>query len=133
MVAVRRRRALGELELAVLDRLWCGGATDVRGMHAEVGRARGISLHTVQSTLERLHKKGLALREKRGRSFVYAPRLSRAEFLARAVDDLLDAVPGSPELPLAAFVGLAERVGPAVLEELAARVRERRRLREEPP
>lgn len=131
MVAVRRRRALGELELAVLDRLWSHGAADVKAMHDGVGRARGISLHTVQSTLERLHKKDLADRSKRGRGFVYAPRLSRGEWLARALGDLLDALPAVPELPLAAFVDLAERVGPEQLEDLAALVRERRRRREE--
>jgi predicted transcriptional regulator len=124
---------LGALELAVLDRLWEAGPSDVRRMHAFVGEARGISPNTVQSTLERLHRKGFADRRKIGRGYAYTARFTRSEWLGRAVGELLDALPRAAELPLAAFVDLAERAGAEQLDALERLVRERRRRREEPP
>lgn len=122
---------LGALELAVLDRLWEAGPSDVRGVQAAVGAPRGLAPNTVQSTLERLHRKGFADRRKVGRGYEYSARLSRTEWLARAVEELLDALPRAAELPLVAFVDLAERAGAEQLDALEALVRERRRRREQ--
>ena len=54
-----RRRSrlphLGELERAILARLWSHGPADVKAMQRAIGEARGIKPNTVQSTLDRLH------------------------------------------------------------------------------
>lgn len=122
-----RDRPLGGLERAVLDRLWTSGPTDVKTLHRSLGRERGLAPTTIQSTLERLHRKGLLERTKRGRAFVYRPRLTRREWVARALAGAIDALPGAdPRLLLAAFVDLAERAGAAQLEELERLVRQRR-------
>jgi predicted transcriptional regulator len=55
---------LGELESAVLERLWSAGPEDVKAVHQAVGARRGITLNTVQSTMERLYRKGLLARDK---------------------------------------------------------------------
>ena len=122
-----RARVLGALERAVLDALWSGGAADVKAMHRVVGVPRGIAPNTIQSTLERLVRKGLAERRKVGRAFVYAPRLSRREWIADELDALLAEARGPAGLLLAAFVDLTERAGAERLAELEALVRERRR------
>ena len=123
-----RRRLLGELEIAVLDRLWSGGPADVKSVHRDVGATRGLAANTIQSTLERLHRKGLAERRKRGRAYCYAARVSRAEWVEGAVRELVESVRGtSGEVPLAAFVDLAARAGEATLAELERLVRARRR------
>jgi predicted transcriptional regulator len=75
-------KVIGRLELAVLDRLWSGGPADVKSVHADVGAARGLTPNTIQSTLERLHRKGLAERSKEGRAYRYAARVSRETWLA---------------------------------------------------
>jgi len=124
---VGRDRPLGELERAVLDRLWASGPTDVKSLHGSLGRERGLAPTTIQSTLERLFRKGLLERSKRGRAFVYRPRLTRREWVARTLAGAIDAVPGADaRLLLAAFVDLAERAGAAQLEELERLVRQRR-------
>jgi predicted transcriptional regulator len=69
-----RRSALGRLEMAVLDRLWSAGEADVTAMHAAVGEPRALSRNTIQSTLERLARKGLAERTKVGREHASAAR-----------------------------------------------------------
>lgn len=49
---------LGELELAVLERLWTVSDADVHEMHAVVGKKRESSPNTVGSALERLVQEG---------------------------------------------------------------------------
>jgi predicted transcriptional regulator len=44
---------LGELELAVLERLWAEGTAEAKDVHRVIGEPRGITLSTIQSTLER--------------------------------------------------------------------------------
>jgi predicted transcriptional regulator len=127
----RRALRLGELERAVLDQLWRAGPADVRGMHRAVGAARGLALNTIQSTLERLFRKGLAERAKRGRAFEYRARVSRAEWTARWLEVVRDTLPGGDAgLLLAAFVDLAARAGEESLAELVRLVRARRAERE---
>jgi predicted transcriptional regulator len=116
----------------VLDRLWSAGAAGVRAVHLAVGVARGISPNTVHSALERLVRKGLVERRKRGRAFEYAARVSRQDLLREELATLLESTPGSgPRLLAAAFVDLAERAGEPRLAELEALLRERRRRRRE--
>jgi predicted transcriptional regulator len=123
-----RRHHLGQLEVAVLDRLWSAGPAEVREVHAAVGAARGISPNTVQSTLERLVRKGLVERTKIGRAYRYRVLLTRRQWMERGLDWLANEVPGTPtETLLAAFVDLTERAGAAELAELERLVRERRR------
>lgn len=120
-----RRPILGALERAVLERLWTGGAADVKAMHRDVGAPRGISANTVHSALERLVRKRLAARGKRGRAFEYAAAVSRHDFVRDELSALLAAA--EPSLLAAAFVDLTVRAGDERLAELEALLRERRR------
>jgi predicted transcriptional regulator len=129
-----RKVTLGTLELAVLDRLWEGGPADVAAMHAAVGEPRGLVRNTIQSTLERLARKGLAERRKVGRAYEYRARISRSAWLSRMLGSVIDEVPGvDPPLLLSAFVDLVERADAATLEELEMLVRARREERGEEP
>jgi predicted transcriptional regulator len=126
----RRSIALGWLETAVLDQLWTHGPADVAVMHARVGKPRGLARNTIQSTLERLFRKGLAERRKLGRAFEYSARLSRGEWLTCSLGDVLETLPGTDAaLVLSAFVDLAERAGEESLDVLEDLVRRRRRER----
>jgi predicted transcriptional regulator len=126
----RRSIALGPLELAVIDALWRGSPADVRAVHGEVGVPRGLTRNTIQSTLERLVRKGLAARAKRGRAYEYRALVSREQWAARALAELFEEIPrADANLMVASFVDLTARAGEASLAELEARVRERRRAR----
>jgi predicted transcriptional regulator len=101
---------------------------DVTTVHRTLPEARGLARNTVQSTLERLVRKGLAERRKIGRAYEYRATLSRADWITQTLGALLDSIPGSHGGPaLASFVDLAERAGDASLEELEKLVRRRRR------
>lgn len=115
---------LGELEIAVMDQLWDGGPADVKAVHAVVGAARRITLNTVQSTLKRLHKKGLLSRQKVSHAYVYAPLRTRAEYQRDLLAEVVSSI-GERDAVLAAFVDLTERAGPEHLERLERLVAER--------
>jgi predicted transcriptional regulator len=118
---------LGDLERAVMDRLWKAGPSDAKAVHRAIGKARQITLNTVQSTLERLHRKGLLGREKVSHAYVYTAQLSRAEFGARAMEQFVrDLHGGKLESVLAAFVDLTARTGSEELSKLERLVAERR-------
>jgi predicted transcriptional regulator len=123
---------LGDLELAVMDRVWSHGACDVKACHLAVGGRRKITHNTTQSTLERLFRKGLLRREKVSHAFVYEAALSREEYGARMAEHVLSTVVGSaaPATVLAAFVDLADRAGEESLTRLERLIAERRASRE---
>lgn len=91
----------------------------MKAVHHGIGRPRGITLNTVQSTLKRLHDKGYLLREKVSHAYIYRPASSRAAFQRRALDEIVDLLmDGEPDAMLSAFVDLTERAGRERLRQL---------------
>lgn len=125
--AAVRPPLLGELETAVMMHLWSGGDGDAKAVHATLGKARGITLNTIQSTLKRLFEKGLLVRDKVSHAHVYRVHVTREAFhrglLGEIVGDLMDR---EADAMVSAFVDLAEQAGPEHLARLEALVAERR-------
>lgn len=112
---------LGDLETTVLEHLWAQGAAEARDVHRDICLPRAITLSTIQSTLERLHRKKLILRERVGHAYRYAPALTRAAFRARAMAEAAGDLRGADGSGvLAAFVDLVARSGHRHLDELAS-------------
>lgn len=135
----RTRTRLGYLEAELLEWLWALDDTregtlawiDVATAHAEVGRPRGLSRNTLHSTLERLVRKRLVERERRGRAYAYRACISRESWVRESLSRTFESTPGADRsLLLASFVDLAERVDEAGLAELERLVRARRRARD---
>lgn len=111
---------LGDLEVAVMERLWTEPEWTAKDLHGQMGNDRGISLNTVQSTLERLHRKQLVKRCKSGHAYRYSPRVRREELVAAYMQDLLGRFGGDPAASIAAFVDSADDLDAATLERLEA-------------
>ena len=121
---------LGEFELETLEHLWTRGEGSAKSIHAELGARRGNSLNTVQSTLDRLYRKGLLARVKTGHSFKYRCRCSREEVLARKFNDLAAELSGGEvKSVLAAFVEFTSRLEESRIEELEALIEEHKKNR----
>lgn len=70
----RDEQALGPLEMRVLGLLAGGGPTSVQDIQAAMARAgHDLAYTTVMTVLGRLHDKGLVVRTKEGRRFLYSP------------------------------------------------------------
>ncbi|MEI8257930.1 MAG: BlaI/MecI/CopY family transcriptional regulator [Deltaproteobacteria bacterium] len=121
---------LGELETAVLELIWTRGAVEAKDVHRELGPARDITLNTIQSTLERLHRKRLLARERISHAYRYAALMSRDEFRARAVAGLAGTLRGAEGAGvIAAFVELAARADKGNLDRLEQLIAEARTRR----
>lgn len=122
---------LGDLEIATLEVIWARGESDARALHERFGESRGISLSTVQSTLERLHRKGLLTREKVSHAYIYAPAETRENVMARLVDEALGRFSSKKnDGLLAAFAGLTASASSetlSALEQLVADAKKAKR------
>lgn len=122
---------LGELELAVLRMLWQKPHQDAKTLWATFPDSRDISVNTVQSTLERLFRKQLLQRHKVGRAYLYAPQVSKGEFIGRLLGGVITTVhSGSMSPILSGFVDFADSVSEDTLLELEQLVAQRKAERD---
>ncbi|MFV0476716.1 MAG: BlaI/MecI/CopY family transcriptional regulator [Parahaliea sp.] len=118
----RRSRAktpvLGERELAVLDVLWQEGEQTAQQILQHM-QNWNISLSTVQSTLERLHRKGLLVRTKAVRAYHYQAHISRSEIISSLLHDMTQEIAGGDMAPVVS--GFIDYLGsePTVASELS--------------
>ncbi len=118
---------LGSLESDVLELLWKHGEADAKDVHAALGRARGITLNTVQSAMKRLFEKDLLRRRKVAHAHVYSARVTREQLSQTVLGDVVEKLlAGQPNAMMAAFVDMADRAGPDHLDALERMVAERR-------
>ncbi|CAN5196635.1 hypothetical protein BH18CHL2_BH18CHL2_09130 [soil metagenome] len=127
-VAAGEERFLGPLEAEVMDRIWSRGLATVREIVDDLGRKRALAYTTVMTIMSRLHEKGLLVRERDGKGYVYRPAFSREEHRARLSRDLVRGlVDEFGDVALAQFAAELETVDAshrAALERIAG---ERRR------
>ena len=122
---------MGPLETKVLDLLW-GKSRAVTVRHI-LPAFPELAYTTLMTTLDRLYRKGVLIRRRRGRAFVYEPRCSREQMLnesaSNQLEDLLTAS-GARSAILSTLVHCVGRKDAALLDELDALVQaERARLK----
>ena len=105
-----RVRGFGELEAAVMDRVWDHDPylVTVREIYEEMAEQRQIAYTTVMSTMDNLHTKGWLDRERDGRAYRYWAVMTREEHTARLMREALDGG-GRSELVLNHFI---DQIGP---------------------
>ena len=84
------KRPLGELEQAVMDMMWTLGEAGTTEVHDRLAVRRSIAPTTVITTMERLHKKGILLRRRAGKGYIYFPGLTRGELERRIVAGVME-------------------------------------------
>lgn len=120
------RRPTGALEREVLAQLW---TMPEGGTPADVLEAMDSDLAytTVMTILTRLWQKGLVTRRRRGRAYVYRPKLTEAEMAAERMRATLEAA-SDPKAALSRFVHtLTSRETRALRSLLDEATRSRRR------
>ncbi len=102
---------LGELEQAVMERLWSAPEPQtVRQVHDELCERRDLAYTTVMTVLQRLAKKHLVVQHRDDRAHRYAPTHGRDELVAGLMVDALDQASDSGSRR-AVLVHFVERVG----------------------
>jgi predicted transcriptional regulator len=112
---------LGPLETKLLELLWTRGhAATVRDVQIALPE---LAYTTVMTTLDRLYRKGLLIRHKDERAFVYRPRCTRDELLGELVSQhLTDLLRTSKEstIVLSRLVNVVGGTDAALLDDLEA-------------
>jgi predicted transcriptional regulator len=127
---VRKKRMpeLGAREIEILECLWEqqeASAQQVTDWLSSGNRA-GVSLSTVQSTLERLTRKQLVTRRKHGRAFVYQSALERQQLIGGLLRDLADDLAGGHMAPMiSGFLDYVAEEDPTLEAQLARLIQKR--------
>lgn len=119
---------LHELEASIMDIVWARGLARfcVSDVLTVLERNREIAYTTVMTTLSRLHDKGLLVRDRDGKRYLYSPKLSREQFLASTAREVLDGALDEHQA-LAMLVEKVSASSAAELDELEELIRRRRR------
>ena len=80
---------LPSLELECLQALWALGQGTVQQLHTHLLASRPLAYTTVMTVMDRLTRKGMVGREKRGRAHLYHPRVAEEELRKDALNRLL--------------------------------------------
>ena len=119
---------LGDLQAEVMATLWKVGEATVEQVRAKQPARRRSAYTTVQTVMNRLVERGLLIRRRQGRAFLYSPRYDESEYLALSIRERLS--DASPQARRAALVSLVDELQGEDLDELArlaARVRRARK------
>ena len=120
-------RGFGELEAAIMDRIWSAGQPLlVRDVQASIQPERAYN--TVLTVVEILHRKGWLARARDGRAYRYRPTVSRAEYTAGLMSEALAASPDRA----AALRRFAEQIGPGEAEVLRKALQQAHRAGDQP-
>jgi predicted transcriptional regulator len=123
----RLRLPGGDLEYAVLAKLWDLGTASARDIHGQVGEPTGLVYTTTAKVLDRLHDKGLVSHERRGKAFSYRARIARDVVEQERARTALSRLFGTrPHTAVATLVEAVESLDPKLLDELERAVAARR-------
>jgi len=111
-----------------MECMWGAGEASVSRVSELLGNS--LAYTTVMTTLDRLYKKGWLLRRREGRSYIYAPVMSRPEFEARQARSLFQqALAGDWDRRpvLSCFIDAVTESDRAALDALEQLIREKRK------
>jgi predicted transcriptional regulator len=119
------------LEIRVLEVLWNSSTErSVRDLQPEFPN---LAYTTLMTTLDRLYTKGVLVRRKKSRAYLYSPRFAREELEANLVKDAFDTLLGPMETGgslrpvLTSFVEAVSGRDELLLDELEELIRIQKR------
>jgi len=81
---------LAPLELDCMNTLWPMGEGTVREIRDSLAPRRARAYTTIMTIMDRLARKGVVERQKKGRAYVYRPKLREEDARAQALTQVLD-------------------------------------------
>jgi predicted transcriptional regulator len=118
---------LGELEKLLLNYLWTVKIANAKQVYLHFEKTRGGTLNTIQSTLDRLFKKGLLSRKKYSHAFAYSPAVERKDLLGSLITDITqELAQNDSEAILEAFVDISSQMDSLSLDRLESLIANRK-------
>ncbi len=99
--------------------LWAGGPSSVREVHERVSSEREWAYSTTKTIMDRMITKSFLTRGDFHGVFLYRPRITKPEGLARLVRNFAERVLEVDPAPVVALFARSEALTPAEMEELS--------------
>lgn len=116
--------SLGELEIRILETFWSEpGEWDVKTFHKMISKEHKVSLNTIQSTMERLYRKGFLDRLKVSHAYIYSCVKSREEFVSETMQAFLQEMNVDEPTFISAFLTATKPSSDSTLEELIEKIK----------
>lgn len=113
----------GELQLQIMTALWRIGSGSVDDVRAAMPPRYRSAYTTAQTVLNRLVDRGLLARRREGRTMIYRPKITEAEYLSRSIQRTLSgASADARQAALAQLIGGLDRDELSELQRLAKEV-----------
>lgn len=113
-------KVLGELESEIMKIIWHQkGPVSVKDVIEILSKRRQIAYTTVMTIMTRLVEKGVLVRHFNGPSYLYKPKVTREQFIAKAVHGIFSsAVSILGEEVLTHFVKEIQKINPKKRQQL---------------
>ena len=76
---MKRKRQLGDLQLAIMRVLWERGEAPAIEVHQALLEERGLAVTTIKTMLRKLEEYGCVEHRTKGRQFIYRPAIEEAD------------------------------------------------------
>ncbi|OGW56449.1 MAG: hypothetical protein A2Y48_07230 [Nitrospirae bacterium RIFCSPLOW2_12_42_9] len=121
-------RVLGDLEKSVMDVLWEMSEATGREVFEEIEKEKPVAFTTVLTVMDRLLKKGLIKRIKKGGLYVYKTTLSKDDFVKQVSEEVLQGILDiSASSAATSFVDILYKTSPDEIERLSKLIEERKK------
>ena len=102
---------LTPVEFEIMEIVWNRGSALVRDVHRELYTRKGLAYTTVMTEMTQMYRKGILAFSRRGRAYLYTPRVGRQEALEETLEEFVtDFFHGSRD-ELASFINIQHAPG----------------------
>jgi predicted transcriptional regulator len=100
----RKKKDLGELELAVLNAVFDRPGSSVREIAALMAEERGLARTTILTVMQRLHGKGFLRRRKVGAVYRYTATSEQRQVVSDLIGQFVSKTLGGSPVPFLAYL-----------------------------
>ena len=100
----KKKRDLGDLELAVLNAVWERPGSSVREIAAIMAEERGLARTTILTVMQRLHAKGFLKRKKVGAVYRFTATSEQRQVVSDLIGQFVRKTLGGSPAPFLAYL-----------------------------
>ena len=124
---MKRKRQLGDLQLAIMRVLWERGEAPAIEVHQALFEERRLAVTTIKTMLRKLEEYGCVEHRTKGRQFIYRPAIAEADVRRSMVGDLVTRLFSGDSTALVNHLVRSGEIDPDDLEDLRAMVSSKRK------
>ena len=124
---MKRKRQLGDLQLAIMRVLWERGEAPAIEVHQALFEERRLAVTTIKTMLRKLEEYGCVEHRTKGRQFIYRPAIAEADVRRSMVADLVTRLFSGDSTALVNHLVRSGEIDPEDLDDLRAMVSSKRK------